>query len=61
VNWQKAAEIVIADFRSTSLGRITLETPEQFTRWLAAGLQADAERDVRKKSRTASASRRRKR
>jgi ribosome biogenesis GTPase A len=61
VNWQKAAEIVIADFRSTSLGRITLETPEQFTRWLMAGLRADAERDVRKKSRSTSSSKRRKR
>ena len=61
VNWQKAAEIVIADFRSTSLGRITLETPEQFNHWLLVGLQADAERDVRKKSRPSSSSKRRKR
>jgi ribosome biogenesis GTPase A len=58
VNWQKAAEIVIADFRSTSLGRITLETPEQFTRWLTAGLRADAERDVRKKTRSSKPRRR---
>jgi ribosome biogenesis GTPase A len=52
VNWQKAAELVIADFRSNAIGRITLETPEMFGRWLAAGLQADAERQGRKQART---------
>ena len=51
VNWQKSAELVIADFRSGILGRITLETPEQFTRWLKAGQQADAERQSKKKDR----------
>ena len=49
VNLQKAAELVIADFRSQHLGRITLETPEQFARWLKAGKQADADRAARKK------------
>jgi ribosome biogenesis GTPase A len=53
VNWQKAAELVIADFRSGALGRITLETPEQFVRWLQLGQQADAERQGRKKERVA--------
>lgn len=61
VNWQKAAEIVIADFRSTSLGRITLETPEQFSHWLTAGLRADADRDERKKARASKPPKRRKR
>ncbi|WP_439605524.1 ribosome biogenesis GTPase YlqF [Hydrogenophaga sp.] len=51
INWQKAAELLIADFRSGVLGRITLETPEQFLQWLAAGQQADAERQSRKKER----------
>jgi ribosome biogenesis GTPase A len=51
VNWQKAAELVIADFRSGALGHITLETPEEFTRWLSAGLAADADRQGRKKER----------
>ena len=51
VNWQKAAELVIADFRSGTLGRITLETPEEFTRWLKAGLAVDADRQGRKKER----------
>jgi ribosome biogenesis GTPase A len=48
VNLQKAAERVIADFRGLHIGRITLETPDQFTRWLKAGQRADAERAVRK-------------
>lgn len=51
INWQKAAELVIADFRSGILGRITLETPEQFLRWLHAGQEADAQRQARKKER----------
>ncbi|WP_332739447.1 ribosome biogenesis GTPase YlqF [Hydrogenophaga sp.] len=51
INWQKAAELLIADFRSGVLGRITLETPEQFLAWLAAGQQADAERQSKKKER----------
>jgi ribosome biogenesis GTPase A len=51
VNWQKAAELVIADYRSQLLGRITLESPEEFGRWLAAGLKADAQRQSQKKER----------
>jgi ribosome biogenesis GTPase A len=51
INWQKAAELLIADFRSGILGRITLETPGQFLQWLAAGQQADAERQSKKKAR----------
>jgi len=52
VDAQKAAELVIADFRATLLGRITLETPEQFRHWLAAGQAADAERARQKQART---------
>ena len=33
VNLQKAAEIVIHDFRAGVLGRITLETPAEFEQW----------------------------
>jgi ribosome biogenesis GTPase A len=51
VNWQKAAELVIADFRGVHIGRITLETPELFERWLAAGLKADAQREARRRAR----------
>jgi ribosome biogenesis GTPase A len=44
VNLQKAAEIVINDFRSAALGRITLETPEEIQAWLAAAQAAEQER-----------------
>ena len=53
VNTQKAAEIVITEFRNATLGRITLETPEEFAQWLAAGLQLDAERLAKKEARAA--------
>ncbi len=48
VNTQKAAELVINDFRTGQLGAITLETPEEFALWLAAGQKLDAERQVKK-------------
>ncbi|MDB6000452.1 MAG: GTP-binding protein HSR1-related, partial [Rhizobacter sp.] len=47
VNLQKAAEIAINDFRSGAWGRITLESPDEFKQWLAAGLVLDAERQAR--------------
>jgi ribosome biogenesis GTPase A len=56
INMQKAAEIVITEFRAATLGRITLETPQEFALWLAAGQQLDAQRLAKKqarKSRTA--------
>ena len=48
VNLQKAAEIVIYDFRAAALGRITLETPLEFAKWLQVGQQLDAQRQVKK-------------
>ena len=48
VNLQKAAEIVIFDFRTCSIGNITLETPEEFAQWLKVGQTIDAERQVKK-------------
>jgi ribosome biogenesis GTPase A len=48
VNTTKASEIVIHDFRSAALGRLTLETPDEFGQWLASGLKADAERAEKK-------------
>jgi ribosome biogenesis GTPase A len=48
VNLQKAAEIAIHDFRACSLGRMTLETPEEFAQWLAHGQKLDAERQTKK-------------
>ena len=48
VNMQKAGEIAIYDFRHAVMGRITLETPDEFAEWLAAGQILDAERQVKK-------------
>ncbi|QJC55883.1 Ribosome biogenesis GTPase A [Polaromonas vacuolata] len=48
VNLQKAAEIVIYEFRAATLGRITLETPAEFAKGLAEGQVLDAERQVKK-------------
>jgi ribosome biogenesis GTPase A len=50
VNLQKAAEIVLNDFRSGAMGRITLETPEAFTQWLADAKAAEAERQRQKQA-----------
>lgn len=51
VNLQKAAEIAMNEFRSGNIGRITLETPEEFAQWLAAGQLIDAERSAKKAAR----------
>ena len=51
VNLQKAAEIALNDFRSGAWGRITLETPEQFLQWAAAGQVREAERQARRTAR----------
>jgi ribosome biogenesis GTPase A len=51
INMQKAAEIVITEFRSTTLGRITLETPEEYAQWLAVAQQQDAVRLAAKQAR----------
>ena len=41
INMQKAAELLINDYRSQLLGRITLETPEEFDAWRVAGEAAE--------------------
>jgi ribosome biogenesis GTPase A len=51
VDAQKAAELVIGDFRAALMGRITLETPGQYLAWLKAGQAADAERQRLKRER----------
>ena len=43
-NPQKAAEVLLNDFRGGALGRITLETPDEYLQWLA---DADAEEAAR--------------
>jgi ribosome biogenesis GTPase A len=43
VNFQKAAEIVLTDFRDGMIGRVTLETPEEWKEWLAVARKREAE------------------
>jgi len=47
IDMQKVSEAVLADFRHGELGRITLETPEEYAQWLAQGLAAEAARQAR--------------
>ncbi len=56
VDMQKAAEIVINDFRSGAWGRITLEMPDDFAQWLALGLLREAERKAKRKKKNQPAS-----
>ena len=53
IDLQKVAEVVLNDFRSTALGRITLEAPDQFAVWLAAAELEEAARLARKAERGA--------
>jgi ribosome biogenesis GTPase A len=43
INTQKAAEVLLVDFRSGALGPITLETPDDYQVWLRDALRAEAE------------------
>ena len=56
VNYQKAAENVLTDFREGVIGRITLETPRQWEEWLKAARKKEVElkaaREVRKAARS---------
>jgi ribosome biogenesis GTPase A len=53
VNLQKAAEIVMTEFRAGNIGRISLETPEEFAQWVAAGEEKEAQRLAKKAARKA--------
>jgi ribosome biogenesis GTPase A len=44
----KAAEALLHDFRAGSIGRITLETPQEFALWLEQAQLREAERQARK-------------
>ncbi|PAT41691.1 ribosome biogenesis GTPase YlqF [Vandammella animalimorsus] len=48
INAQKTAEIILQDFRSGAIGRVTIETPAEFEAWQATGERLDAERQLRK-------------
>ncbi|WP_180682718.1 ribosome biogenesis GTPase YlqF [Tepidicella baoligensis] len=50
LNRQKAAEIVLTDFRTGALGRITLETPQEYEQWLQTALRVEAERAAQRKA-----------
>lgn len=53
LNAQKAAEIVLTDFRSGVLGPITLETPDDYAQWLRAALKHEAELAAERQARQA--------
>jgi ribosome biogenesis GTPase A len=48
VDIQKAAEIVIQDFRTGTLGRVSLETPGEFSTWLAHSAAQEALKTAQK-------------
>jgi ribosome biogenesis GTPase A len=51
VNLQKAAEVALNDFRDGAWGRVSLETPDEFAHWRAAGLAAEEARVAKKAAR----------
>ena len=53
INYQKAAENILTDFRDGQIGRITLETPEQWQAWLAAALEEEARLQAKRAERQA--------
>ena len=56
VNYQKAAENVLTDFREGAIGRITLETPRQWEEWLKAARKKQAELKAEREARKAARS-----
>ncbi|MDI1258571.1 ribosome biogenesis GTPase YlqF [Aquabacterium sp.] len=51
INLQKAGELVLTDFRAATMGRITLETVDEFQAWWAAGMAVEAEKAEKKNKR----------
>jgi len=51
VDCQKTAELVLRDFRSAALGRVTLETPQEFTGWQAQAKARDLARAENRRAR----------
>ena len=49
INLQKAAEIVLNEFRSGMLGRVSLETPEEFSQWREASRLLEAARETKRR------------
>jgi ribosome biogenesis GTPase A len=48
VDPQKAAEVVLNDFRSGTWGQVSLETPEDFAAWAAVAAEADEVRAAKR-------------
>ena len=53
INYQKAAENTLTDFRDGQIGHITLETPEQWQIWLAAAREEEARLQAKRAERQA--------
>jgi len=53
VDLQKAAEIVLTEYRGGLLGRATLETPDEFLGWVAVAQAAEAQRAAEKAAKEA--------
>ena len=53
INYQKAAENTLTDFRDGQIGRITLETPEQWQIWLVAAREEEARLQAKRAERQA--------
>ena len=53
INYQKAAENTLTDFRDGQIGRITLETTEQWQIWLAAAREEEARLQAKRAERQA--------
>lgn len=51
INLQKAAELLLHDFRRGDLGRVTLETPEQLAGWARAAQATEAARPKKRDKR----------
>ena len=51
VNMQKAAEVVLTDFRAGLTGQITLERPEEWAVWLALAHKREAQRQAEREAR----------
>jgi len=58
VNMQKAAEVLVYEFRQGVLGRITLETPAEYAQWQAQAAEAERLRDEAQAQRRAQRRRR---
>lgn len=53
INYQKAAENILTDFRDGHIGRITLEIPNQWEAWLKTAKQKEAELKAAREARKA--------